>query len=279
MIFESIRAELTPLLQEFGPHRATHHPEHAFWRLRRDGVWEIDQPRLVEQNLTASGDAKSSILIRHNVRGGFPEPIHKLLRTRPEIALCVAQTLLPESHFPRNLHAEILQSAGISQFLRESEAVAVREILPDYSTTPEFEIGRRLKREQNFRHAVLRAYQNQCAVCRFAIKLKGFPIGLEAAHIQWHVYKGPAQPGNGLALCALHQELFDLGAFPLIPKEFKIIVAEELSTDDCGFNEALGNFHEKSFGFVSGDSHERPAPKFIAWHQRQVFRSPRQLSG
>jgi putative restriction endonuclease len=40
-------------------------------------------------------------------------------------------------------------------------------------------------------------------------------VGLEAAHVRWHSQDGPDVVANGLALCALHHALFDLGVLGL----------------------------------------------------------------
>ena len=40
-------------------------------------------------------------------------------------------------------------------------------------------------------------------------------IGIEAAHVKWHMARGPSTTNNGLALCSLHHKLFDRGAFTL----------------------------------------------------------------
>ncbi len=262
--FAFLRDELKLLLKEFGPFRETAHPEDPFWRLRNDDVWEIDRPGLVDT--TNSGGATIHSLIRHEIRGGFPEPIYHAFIHSPETAMSVASMLL-HSHFPTTLHEEILRATGIMAALPEVPASAVREIHPEYV------ISRRLKREEGFRRVVLDAYESRCAVCEFAVKLDGRSLALEAAHIKWHQASGPSEARNGLSLCALHHNLFDRGAFTLLPQELKIIVAEDLSDTDPGFTDALGQFHEKRLSVIPREDQERPAPEFIAWHRKQVFKS------
>jgi putative restriction endonuclease len=65
---------------------------------------------------------------------------------------------------------------------------------------------------------VLRAYAYQCAVCGFDGGLGRNPVGTEAAHVRWHSQDGPDEVANGLALCALHHVLLDLGVLGLTPE-------------------------------------------------------------
>ena len=62
---------------------------------------------------------------------------------------------------------------------------------------------------------MLRAYAYQCAMCGFDGALGRNPVGLEAAHVRWHSQDGPDVVANGMALCALHHALFDLGVLGL----------------------------------------------------------------
>ncbi len=266
--YASLQEELKFLLDEFGPFRKRPRPEYPFWRLRNDSVWEIDRPELVDE--TTRKDAKPPSLIRHNIRGGFPQPIDQIFRQNPASAMSVVSMLL-HSHFPATLHAEILRVAGISAALPEIEPVTVAEAHPGYV------ISRRLKREEGFRRIVLKAYESRCAVCEFAVKLEGSPVALEAAHIKWHQASGPSESSNGLLLCALHHKLFDKGVFTLLPRELKVIVTENVSITDPGFEDALGKFHEKRLNFVPRKIEERPAQEFVAWHTKEVFKSRRQL--
>jgi len=50
------------------------------------------------------------------------------------------------------------------------------------------------------------------------------PIRLEITHIKWHQYDSPAKVSNSLALCAIHHELFDAGAFTISPDVYKVSV-------------------------------------------------------
>jgi len=76
-------------------------------------------------------------------------------------------------------------------------------------------VTQRSVRRPRFAEEVLRAYAYQCAVCGFDGALGRNPVGIEAAHVRWHSQAGPDVVANGLALCALHHALFDLGVLGL----------------------------------------------------------------
>ena len=71
--YGDVATSLGALLREFGPSRRSVHTSFPFWRLRADGVWEVDGAARV--TVTTSGDAHESALRKHNVHGGFPRAI------------------------------------------------------------------------------------------------------------------------------------------------------------------------------------------------------------
>ena len=91
------------------------------------------------------------------------------------------------------------------------------------------------KRDPYFRDRIIRAYEHQCAVCGFNVCVGNTLVALEAAHIKWRQAGGPDVEENGIALCALHDKLFDRGAFTFTP-ELGIQVSDR-AHDTHGFNE------------------------------------------
>ena len=69
------------------------------------------------------------------------------------------------------------------------------------------------KRDPAFRQRVLKAYEYLWAVCGLDVRLGSVSSPLDASHIRWHQAGGPKTEDNGLALCVLHHETFDLGTF------------------------------------------------------------------
>ena len=68
---------LRTLLLDFGPHRALPHTEHPFWRLRNDGVWEVERAEQV--TTTSKGDAHRRSLLDNDTHAGFPRAVHAAL--------------------------------------------------------------------------------------------------------------------------------------------------------------------------------------------------------
>ena len=135
--FPVVEMKLRKLLRDYGPPRQTVHPEFPFWRLKGDGIWEIDRPQLVGQ--TASGDAHVSDLRKHRIAGGFPAGHHAALRADPQLAHELASEIL-HAHFPVTYHAEVLRAAGIVSVEAEREDAyadtrEVREKHEIYETT------------------------------------------------------------------------------------------------------------------------------------------------
>ena len=108
-----------------------------------------------------------------------------------------------------------------SDFIHGAGNSELQEIVTVYGSTPigsipkrRVEVAkRRIKvthtqyaRSPRFRHEVLSAYDNRCAMCQIQLEL------IEAAHLVPHSHpKGLDIIGNGVALCALHHKALDSG--------------------------------------------------------------------
>ena len=242
--YAEVDKELGELLREFGPRRQNYQTQFPFWRLQNDGVWEIPEAYLVSQ--TSSGDARKSDLDVYEISGAFTEDIARLLQDDHELALRIAQGML-DAHFPASIHEDILQAVDIE--------------LP--SAGPG--IGRRYS---DFLTNVLKAYEYRCAVCGFDVRLRHQPVALEAVHIKWQQAGGPDVETNGLALCVLHQRLFDRGAFSL-SDGLQIMVSDE-ANGSAGFQEWLMRFHGQQLKFPQRQSY-CPDEKYVSWHVKEVF--------
>ena len=236
---------LTKLLRRFGPPRKKLHPEFPFWRLQNDDVWEVRGKNRI--TVSRSGDAHVSSLLREDARGGFPPDVFAALQADEKLAVEIAYSLV-DAHFPPTLHDDVLQAVGIQSY---------------------FEVVRRRPRNPAFSNTVLTAYGHRCVVCDFAVRLGNDPIALEAAHIKWHRARGPDQIRNALALCSLHHELFDAGAFTL-GLDRRVVVATSLA--GSGLDDALGRYESKEVS-APASADDLPDPKFLKWHHQQVFKT------
>ncbi len=255
--YSFVETELRVLLRRFGPPRKAIHPQYPFWRLQREGIWEIDRPKYV--GTTSKDDALVGDLKRHNISGGFTATVYKTLQNDPGLALTIAEGLVA-GHFPESLRDEVLQ-ATISH--------AETAELPPLLESVEFVTVRRRRRDASFRARILNAYQFRCAVCAFAGRLDDTPLALEAAHIKWHEANGPSIENNGLALCSLHHRLFDSGAFTLHP-DFRIKIARDVAAK--GVREALNRYDGQSLQVIPDDQRAHPSKSFLNWHKREVFK-------
>jgi putative restriction endonuclease len=120
--------------------------------------------------------------------------------------LAAAARLLLDEHFTPTLADRICVEAGLD--LPALEVAGSRVQVPG---------ERRRQRRSGFTEEVLRAYAYQCSMCGFDGALGRHPVGIEAAHVQWHSQDGPDVVSNALALCALHHDLFDLGVLGITP--------------------------------------------------------------
>ncbi len=251
--FHDVEKHLTGLLRAFGPPRRTQHPEDPFWRLRNDGVWEVQgqMPRT-----TKAGGARITDLRRNDNVGRFPEEIQAAFREDSRLALEVALLLL-ETHFPHSMHDEILSAVGLNVDLagRAGEQAQGSE--------------QRRQRDPEFRDQVLLAYEYSCAVCRMDIRLDEKSLALDAAHIKWHAAGGPDIVPNGLALCSLHHRVFDKGGLT-VDRDLRIRISERVM-GTVGRQDALLRFNLKPL-LRPRRTGQVPKCEFLDWHRRNVFR-------
>lgn len=244
--FAQCEDQLTELLREFGPTRRSHHPEYPFWRLQNDGLWEVSTSRTLASRKSNTDPPKSQ-LRRGEAVGSFPDSIRRRLTAEPDLVREVAQRLL-DGHFPETLHSDILDAVGLSL---DRSAVL------------------RQPRDPQFRTKVLVAYQYRCAVCRLDLRLGSASIGLEAAHIRWRQAGGPDIATNGIALCALHHKIFDLGAFT-IHHDHRVLVSEQAHGGNRFEDVLLRHHGEPLQPTVQPD--DMPASDYLRWHRREVFK-------
>ena len=133
--FSEVDEKLGNLLRDFGPKRKRYQPKFPFWRLQKDGVWEIPAADRIE--VSPNGDVRRGDLFRYEVAGGFTEDIARQLQDDSSMVSDVVQIML-DAHFPDTIHEDILQATGIDLTFKST--------------------GRQ-KRDPNFRVNILKAYE------------------------------------------------------------------------------------------------------------------------
>jgi putative restriction endonuclease len=245
--YTSIEPRLKDLLLDFGPNRKTLYPNFPFTKLANDNLWQFDKPEL----LNTKHDYSSKYLRDHDLMGKFPDEVTSELKQNPELLQRVVEMIL-EQNFPETIHQDILDAVGLE--------MTVSSVSNGVKTTK--------RRDPKFRESILKAYEYQCAVCGFGVRLKHKVLALEAAHIMWHQAGGPDEEVNGLALCATHHKLFDLGAFT-VNHDLMLLVSDEVN--GIGANEWLLQHHGKSINPPQKKAFY-PNPDFTTWHVNEVFK-------
>lgn len=241
--FSAIESDIRYLLNEFGPNRKSYHPEYPFWRLKNDKIWVLSNAEDCETRKSNS-DPKISELRKFCVKGGFRNDLANSLKADFSLLSEIVSTIL-EMNFPESIHSDILEACEIDLNLPPTKH----------------------KRIKDFRLNVLAAYQFRCAVCGYNANMGGLHIGLEAAHVKWHIAGGPNSLSNGIALCANHHKLFDRGGFTI--QNRRLIFSENLFGDET-FRSTILNLHGKCVEqpiYSSGEIDNT----YLDWHRREVF--------
>jgi putative restriction endonuclease len=195
-------------------------------------------------------------LRQNDVQAGFTPELYEALASTPGLLERVAHAVLA-AYFPESIHEDILAEVGLA--------------LEKFGVTDTRDDSVR-RRDPAFREKVLRAYEYRCCVCGFDLRVGHRPAGLEAAHIQWHTFGGPDSEPNGLSLCSLHHKLFDLGAFTVLPREARIVFSQQAISSDRGLTGVLAH-HGKVLLPPQGSA-MAPAPQFLDWNLKNVFKGP-----
>jgi len=257
--YEQVDNALSPLLARYAPYQYEKNPNSRdpFWRLQNDGFWELEKAGY-ENIDTKKVPAKGELVKMH---GGLTKEDYELFSQNPYIALSVAQEIL-DLRFAGSLHQQILDTTGIEEGLSVAD-------YNEPNINDKFRWIKRRWRDPKFSKEVIYAYENQCAICQFSIRKGEKTIGLEAAHIKWHQYKGPAKVSNGLALCAMHHELFDAGAFTITPETYKISVSDQFSGH--GDDEILGRYNSATLPILPNEKHDYPDHQYLRWHIKNIY--------
>lgn len=259
MDWVDIDPKLKDLLEEFGPDGSARTRNHPFWRLKNDGLWQLDGPEEILSRPLSATPTPNELSI-HHVHGGFRPELLEALQRDPQLVTAIAQRIV-DAHFPESIRNEVLIAVGLP-----TEPVGLISAQ---------EQGRR--RDPAFREKVLLAYQFRCGVCGHDLRLGRQTIGLEAAHIKWFQAKGPDVVPNGIALCSMHHKVFDLGAFTILPDTYQIVFSQHLNGSD---DVAARMLAYQGAGLILPQSNDYlPLPEFLAWHRKEVFKSPARSSG
>jgi putative restriction endonuclease len=241
--FCSIKEDLRRVMQEFGRTANAGEAILPFWHLKSSRLWSI-----INEELIPLGANKKRPTLKTmeelNVTGKVNDDFWANLKKEKFRQKVLARLL---SYWPENYHEDILTEFGINEPVESKR-----------------------QRDPHFRKSVLEVYDAQCVVCGFDGQLSYTPIGVEAAHIKWHMRGGPSDLNNGIALCSLHHKAFDRGAISF-DKNRKLIV----STKFKGSHVASWILKFKGQKMAAPKLLEaEPLEEYLEWHRRNVFKEP-----
>lgn len=107
--FTEFDRELRPLLRKYTTSKSVH-TEYPFWRLQRDGIWEVVGGDSLKRRASNSDPLRSELLTEP-VRAGFSEAMFSRLHGDPHFRTEFVREML--RHFPAKIHAELLRDAGL----------------------------------------------------------------------------------------------------------------------------------------------------------------------
>ncbi|WP_327268650.1 HNH endonuclease [Streptomyces sp. NBC_01218] len=256
--YDEAEEPVSRLINDFGPavtspSRARERAAMPFVHLER-GLWDLRDRDGAP--IGADAPERGAPLRARGAHGRLRQEVETLLAD-PETFAAAARLLL-EQHFTPALEAPICDAAGLDPAVFGEGAGVPAD-------------RKRRARRAGFAEEVLRAYAYSCAFCGFDGALGRNPVGLEAAHVRWHSQDGPDEVRNGLALCALHHALFDIGVLGLLP-DLRIQVSP-LYVARTRAGHAVDALHGQ---WVAEPRPGKPgiAEEFVLWHGRQVFKRP-----
>lgn len=249
--YEEAEKPVSRLLDDFGPPSAKRHrAAMPFVHLESD-LWELkgDEGEPLKDNRAA--------LCRAHAAGRLRPEIEELLRKDPSLIAESARLLIDLNFTPTYLEP-ICADVGLD--LELAEEAAWQRLKPV-----------RARRRPGFRSEVLHGWRNQCAMCGYDGALGRDPAGLDAAHVFWHSQGGPDEPDNGLALCAIHHVLFDLGALGLTADLTVRVSPHYVSRSEQG--DRLVYSLEGRPILEPDPRHPIPSLRHVEWHSKQVFKA------
>lgn len=256
--FKQAVETLAPLLDLYAPPvKARHQPELPFWHLQGD-LWQVEEAESLPRT---KGNFPQKAALKQTA-GHLTAEFAAILQSDHEFLRTILVEIL-DQYFPESLHSDIMAAIGLD--LPQ----------PDFIAEDAVTYQARRRRDPHFRHKVLRAYENRCAVTGFRAALGGRFFGCEAAHVQWHAYDGPDNVANGISVEPTLHKLFDAGAWTL-SDDRRILVSSEFTGSDeavCKVRELHGNrIRTPQLG------EPEVAVEFIRWHRQEdlggVFRHP-----
>ncbi len=256
--YEQAEEPVSRLINDFGPPvaapaAARQRAAMPFVHLERE-LWDVRDAHGKE--IRPDVPERRAWLLEKRAVGRLRPDVEGLLADAGTLA--AAARLLLDEHFTPILADLICAEVGLD--------LASLDLADSAAAVPG---GQRRERRRGFAEEVLRAYAYQCSMCGFDGTLGRQPVGIEAAHVQWHSQDGPDKVSNALALCALHHALFDLGVLGISDDRRIRVSSLYVARSEAG----------RAIDALAGQPLLTPRPRqpavdiiHITWHAVQVFK-------
>jgi putative restriction endonuclease len=237
-----------------------------FFHMQSDSFWEI----IYKKEYKSQG---SLVKLYESIDyGRFEDDVFMLIsipdsRERLRSAL-INKFFIPEAGVLLGKQSLINRgsfAAGEYIFKFSQSGVAEHEAVP-YNTDPT--IDKKI-RDAGFRRAVLKSYDQKCAVCGIKIQTIDGHTVIEAAHIVPWSRTHDDRVQNGLSLCRLCHWNFDEGMMT-VSKNYTIRLSKQLT----GYNNIpahLSTLESRSI-FLPAENVMYPDEKSLKYHQKEIFR-------
>lgn len=176
---------------------------------------------------------------------------------------------ISEVDFSRILEQGLIPSDDILP--RVDEPLGFEEEQQDFEHFPARirvdQLTNRTVRDRNFRKAVIRAYEERCAITGLKLINGGGRAEVEAAHIRSVEHNGPDVVSNGIALSGTAHWMFDRGLVGL-SNDLEILVSRQANDVDT----IRSMINSTGHLLLPDKPNERPYSKFVSWHREHCFK-------
>ena len=233
----------------------THDP---FWRLKKDGIWEIDTP---EEKFTKFQEkfnrrrAYKTLLLETNPTGKFTDDIIKYLEHSPQYIDLIAERML-EKYFYSSTY---------------DHRDKVKHLIGYYETD--------INNQLLFNRNVLRAYNSKCSVCQSNKRFFNTLIDIRVTPIVPVDQHNFIKASSGIVLCKIHNEFYKKGIFTIEfrNRKYTIATTEKRPTNHIDY---IVNRYKDKYDSLLNEEHklvipemeiDRPTPEMLNWHNENVF--------
>lgn len=123
----------------------------------------------------------------------------------------------------------------------------------------------RVLRDHRFGVVIRHLYHERCSLCNLGFRVKGHPIGIEAAHIIPVEKRGKiADVRNGILLCKNHHALFDQSAWTM-DEDLRVRVAPDRDLRESAVDNHILASEGKRLSNLPATETDFPAIEAIRW--------------